>query len=110
VIDWDAAVLSPLAEVFGESMLYLPVNGAAFKFTGIFDEAYHEVDLVSGTAVASTRPVCGIRTAEFPGGYDPEAAQDDQLLRLKTGVTYVVKSGEPDGHGAAKLLLNFVSA
>ncbi len=109
MIDWDQAVLAPAAAIFGEAMTYVPAGGASFSFTGIFDEEYREIDLAGGMGIASNMPVCGIRLAEFPAGYDAKSAQGDQVIRLSTASTYVVKNGEPDGHGAAKLLLNYLS-
>ena len=109
MIDWDQRVLAPVVAVFGEAMTYLPVVGASFSFTGVFDEQYQDVDLAGGMGVVSTMPVCGIRLAEFPAGFNAENAQGDSVIRISTGSTYIIKSGEPDGHGAAKLLLNYLS-
>jgi hypothetical protein len=108
VIDWNAKVLAPVMGVFGEPVTYLPAIGSPFDITGVFDEAFTSVDLPGDSAVLSVRPVLGIRLAEFPAGFDPEMAQGDQFTVQRTGVTYTVKAGKPDGHGWARLDANIV--
>lgn len=107
-IDWDALVLAPLNAVFGEPLTYYPRTGAPFQITGVFDTAYTPVALDGNgdAGVISARPVCGVRLSEFPIGFDPEAAQKDQLIRVGTGVRYTVKAGKSDGHGHVRLELN----
>lgn len=105
-IDWDANVLAPLEKVFGQPVTYLPQNGPPFGVSGIFDEAYRELDLVSGMRVSTVVPVLGVRLSEFAS----PPRQDDQLIIQATGLTYVVKEVRPDSHGAAKLMLNLVQA
>ncbi|OVE45591.1 hypothetical protein CBW21_22390 [Chromobacterium violaceum] len=106
MIDWDAAVLAPLQDVFGEPVTYTTTTGQSFAISGVFDEAYHAVDGLSGAIYTSTsQPVLGIRAAALP--FPPQAS--DFVTILRTGIVYSVADVHPDGHGAIKLLLNYVS-
>lgn len=104
-IDWDKAVLSPVMTVFGESMQYSPASGASYSISGVFDEAYKEVDPLGGTGLTSDQPVLGVRSAQFL--LPPK--RGDQITRLANGYVYQVKEVRPDGHGWLKLMLNEVS-
>lgn len=105
MVDWDSLVLGPVQGVFGEPITFLPAIGAPLSTTGIFDEAYREVDLAGGTAVTTEHPVLGIRTSQFPA----LPLQGDQVIVPSRGKTYVIREVQIDGHGAAKLLLNEAS-
>lgn len=105
MIDWDTNVLAPLEGVFGQAATYLPQDGPAFAISGIFDEAYRELDLATGMRVSTVTPVLGVRLAQFTG---PAPRQGDMLIIQASGLTYVVKEVRPDSHGAAKLMLNLV--
>ncbi len=113
MIDWDSLVLAPLQQIFGDAppasgqgaFIYTSKGGPrTFGIGGIFDEAYREVDLVSGTAATTVMPVLGVRLVEFP----TPPLQDDTLVRVLTGESYIVKEVRPDSHGWAKLMLNQV--
>jgi predicted permease len=105
VIDWDKNVLAPLENVFGEPVQYTPAVGTAFQVTGIFDEAYKEVDLAGGMGVTTVMPVVGVRLSQFSN----LPKQGDQLTILRTAATYAVKEVRPDSHGSVLLMLNYVS-
>lgn len=106
MIDWDAMVLSPLQGVFGEPVTYTTVTGQSLGITGVFDEAYRAVDGLGSSIYTSTaQPVLGIRAAELP--FPPQ--QGDQITVQRDNATYSVADVHPDGHGAIKLLLTFVS-
>jgi hypothetical protein len=105
MIDWDSLVLGPLQGVFGQPVTHLPAVGDPQAGSGIFDEAYREVDLAGGMAVTTESPVLGIRTSEFP----VLPKQGDQLIVQSVGKTFVIREVQVDGHGAAKLLLNEAS-
>jgi hypothetical protein len=92
--------------VFGEPVHYMPVAAAALDITGIYDDAYVEVDPAGGMGVTSARPVLGVQLSEFPS--PPQ--QRDRLTVVGTGETFIVKEVRPDNHGAAKLMLNLDSA
>ncbi|WP_156183945.1 hypothetical protein [Chromobacterium sp. LK1] len=99
-------VLSPLQGVFGEPVTYTTVTGQSLSITGVFDEAYHAVDGLGDAIYTSTaQPVLGIRAAELP--FPPQ--QGDQITVQRDNATYSVADVHPDGHGAIKLLLTFVS-
>lgn len=104
MIDWDKNVLAALENVFGEPVQYMPAVGAPFPITGIFDEAYKEVDLAGGMGANSVMPVLGVRLSQFSN----PPLQGDQLTILRTGGTYIVKKPEPDSHGSILLKLNYL--
>lgn len=107
MIDWNAVVLAPVMGVFGERVRYMPANGAPFDTThSVFDDGFQEVDPLGSPGVLSSHPVLGIQLSEFPAGFDAKEAQGDIFTVLRTGVTYIVKSGEPDSHGHALLRAN----
>lgn len=105
-VDWDGLVHGPVADAFGQAALYAPfAGGAPFTITGVFDEAYAEVQELADQPVASASPVLGVQLSQFP---TPPVIKD-QLTILASGTVYVVSVVEPDGHGWAKLFLNWVS-
>ncbi len=104
-IDWDGNVLAPVLGVFGESITYSPAAGAPFAISGVFDEAYSEIDLAGGMPVTTDTPVVGVRLAQFAA----PPSQGDSLTIARLGWTFVVKEVRPDGHGYAKLMLNYQS-
>lgn len=105
-VDWDSLVHGPVTAAFGEAVLYAPfAGGDPFTITGIFDEAYAEVQELGDQPVSSVSPVLGVQLSQFPV---PPAIKD-QLTIQATGTVYVVSVVEPDGHGWAKLYLNWVS-
>ncbi len=102
-IDWDALVLRPAMDIFGEPVLYTPTAGEPITITGVFDEAYTVVEEMDSRPVSSTYPVLGVRLAVFP--VPPQAG--DRLTIVAKNDLYTVREVRPDGHGAAKLLLNW---
>jgi hypothetical protein len=104
VIDWDTDVLAAEHGVFGQPVTYMPAaGGASFIVTGVFDEAYKELDLAGGTATTTETPVLGVRASEFPA----PPVQGDTLLIQSLGETFIVNDVRSDGHGEIKLMLNF---
>ena len=104
MIDWDAQVLAPNEAVFGEPVTYIPAIGADFAILGVFDEAWREVELLdTELGNTSVTPVLGVRLNQFPN--PPQ--QNDQVRIARVNSTYRVREVRPDGHGGAKLLLNF---
>ncbi len=102
MIDWDALVLGPAVGIFGEPVTYTYAAGAPISITGVYDEQYVGVDVADGQQVTSSMPVLGVRLSQFP--LMPQ--QGDTLFIQRTAETFVVKEVRPDGHGAAKLMLN----
>lgn len=108
-VDWDANVIAPCTDVFGEPVTYMPANGEPFPIEGVFDEAYHEVVMLdNGPAITTESPVLGVRAAQFPSGQSPH--KGDQLMIPSVNTIYTVKDVRPDGHGHIKLMLNIKSA
>lgn len=107
MIDWDAHVIGPLVDVFGEQATYTLQFGPSFSVNVVFDEAFQEVDLTAGTGITSVMPVAGVRLSEFPVGWDPENAQGDEIYINSRAASYLIKEGRSDGHGWAKLLLKY---
>jgi hypothetical protein len=105
VIDWDADCLGPVMAVFGGGVNYRPRTGAAFDIAdAVFDAQYAYVvrDPQTGEDVTTTSPVLGVRSILFP----TPPKQNDSVLIGASGVLYVVKDVQPDGHGHIRLLLN----
>lgn len=123
-IDWDAELLAPAMQVFGEGQpadqstwpLYTPRRQPAFRLAGaVFDAEYEQVEIQGdGNAVTTRRPVLGVRTSLFPR----PPAQNDQVFIPATplnqlpapGRSYVVRDAQPDGHGHTKLMLMEMAA
>ena len=104
-IDWDRFVIHPTTGVFGEAVNYRPTGKPAFDLSGVFDDAYHSINLIEGTPVMNTStPIVGVRLADFPQGLEPR--KGDMLLIKRVNTIYKVKDVNPDGHGHAKLMLN----
>lgn len=107
MIDWNAIVLAPVMGVFGEQVLYQPAVGTPFGINhAVFDDGFTEVDPLGSPGVLSAKPVLGVKLSEFPFGFDAKEAQGDRFTVARTGVTYIVRSGEPDSHGHALLRAN----
>ena len=103
MIDWDAAVLAPLAGVFAEAWTYRPRRQAPIAIQGVFDAAYTEVAPVGdGIPMNSVGPVLGVRAALFA----QPPCQGDKLTRNSNGANYVIRDVRPDSHGHVLLLLN----
>lgn len=106
MIDWDSVVLGPVIGTFGEPVTYTPANGAPLSVTGVFDEAYQDLTLAGGSAMTTSTPVLGVRVSDFPA----LPAQGDTLVVTSTGEAFTVKEVRADGHGWAKLMLNYIGA
>lgn len=105
MVDWDAVVLGPVVGVFGEPVTYVPAAGQPITVSGVFDEAYTEVIVGGdGIPVTSVMPVLGVRIAQFP----QLPRQGDTLTVQRTGERFTVREVRDDGHGCAKLMLNFL--
>lgn len=102
MIDWDGLVLGPAIAQFGEAVTYTFANWIAVSITAVFDEQYIGVEPANGQAVATAMPVLGVQLSQFPA--PPQ--QGDSVLIQRTGERFVVREVRPDGHGAAKLMLN----
>lgn len=105
-VDWDALLHGPVQSVFGEAVQYQPRIGAAFSVTGIFDDAYHQSDEVSGSFglgpvhLVNRYAILGVRLSEFPG-----LPQQGDTMTVR-GKSYSVQEVRDDSHGYAHLILN----
>lgn len=100
----DAKILTPLQKTFGTAITYQPAVGAPFQITGIYDKAFFGVDPTTGEAVVTNQPTVGVQLSQFAG--QPLPLQGDQLLVIRSGEQWEVREVHPDGHGAARLMLN----
>jgi len=113
VIDFDALVLGPSMQVFGALVTYEPAlsspvaAGGSFDVTAIFDDGFVSAGEFD-QGVITSNPRLGIQLSQFPAGFDPKLAQGDRFTVRKTGRTYVVKLGMPDGQGGARLDANLL--
>jgi len=108
-INWDAHLLSPLENVFGEPVNYRPGKGGAFDIHGIYDRAYtQEVEPLDADdpTINTTHPVLGVRDAEFHLQGKSLPVQGDRLYIHSESAVFVVADVQPDSHGGRKLVLN----
>ena len=112
MIDWDAKVLGPSLSVFGEDPSLQPVytpaaGGGAFPIDGVFDDAVRVTVLLDdgSPGFVTTDPMLGVRLAQFAS----PPLQGDKVRIPRVNSTYLVSRVNPDGHGGARLDLNFVS-
>ena len=111
-LDWDALVLGPASDIFGEGQAgrtdtwptYRPAGGRAFPLRGaVFDSNYKRiVDLADGVTETAEHPVLGVRDALFG---DAQPAQGDQVYIPSVDQLYAVMEAEQDGHGQTLLIL-----
>lgn len=95
----DAAIKAGIA-TFGESVEYHPQLALPLDIRAIFDAAYVPVDPQTGVSIGSAVPTLDLRLADLPQSPSPG---DRCIVR---GDFYRVVSFQPDGQGAAKLLLH----
>ena len=105
-VDFDTLANGPAVATFGQAVTYQPVAGAPFAITGIFDEAWQDVEFEESrhgrrVPVSTVKPALGVRLADFPPGVTP--AQGDSFT-LISGESHVVADVQPDGFGMAYLL------
>lgn len=111
MINWQDKTLAPLVSVFGQPAIYTRTSekwSIEYPFSGVFDEAYEELDIADGVQTATKSPCIGINLADLP--FEPK--QKDQILvraafgAPKQDTLYAVKKVISDGHGGCRLLLN----
>lgn len=101
MIDWDKEVLTGVHEQFGEPVDYTNLNGPTTTVLAVFDDAYHEVDPVTGIPAATATPMLGVRQSQLP--IPPK--QGDTVRIHRTGATYTVRNPRPDSHGEVRCVL-----
>jgi len=108
VLDFDALLHGPVSAIFGERgrganlPRYQPQVGAAYDVDGVFDDAYIEIDLVSGMPANTIENVFGARLAAF----SPPPVAGDFIAIPRVGKTFLVFDVRPDGKGWVQLRLN----
>ena len=104
MLDFDALVLGPVRDVFGEAVtLTRASDGAVVSLLGVFQEAYTvqafgEDGRATHTTVA---PNVGVRLSDMAA----LPARNDVITRAKTGEQYLVVDRKPDGLGWMSLVL-----
>lgn len=102
MIDFDALVLAPCMETFGE-----PVSGVSQTFgaftlpAAVFVAAYTQVKFENETPVSTTDPMLGARVSDFPSGLAPMQG-DTFTIR---GITYRAVDVNEDSLGHVKIQL-----
>jgi len=106
-LDWDALVLGPCQQAFGESVSWQSAKlGAPVSITGIFDKPFFPAEPIGGedgltpVHITTTQPILGVQLSQFP--VPPE--QGD-LVTIR-GKIYRIREVRTDSHGAARLELN----
>lgn len=92
--DLEAAVLNTTNSTFGTVATYTPIVGSPVSITGVFDNAYIEVDTVS-----SLKPVFRIVLSDLALA----PAKGDQVEI--NSVNYRVIASEVDSYGGSLLIL-----
>lgn len=94
MVDFDALVLGPCLNTFGQTVTFTPAVGDAVEVTAIFMDGYtHASQTLDGMAVISSNPILGCRATDF----DTEPARDDVFS--VSGTDYRVVETNPDGLG-----------
>ena len=115
MIDLDRLVIGPCIGVFGQPVRYIALaDGISRPITAVFDEEYLALTPLGAglddrmgmpSNITSAKPVLGVQLSQLP--VTPQ--QGDGVVILATGAAFTVVEVQPDGHGAAKLILNEAS-
>lgn len=112
MVDFDALVLGPCFETFGESVqpTFTPSRSApgqpSYAIDGIFDRAYQEIQQLDGKSAASgLRPILGVRLGQFRVPPEPS----DTVYVDKVGILFEIRDVQQDGQGWALLELNRIT-
>jgi len=101
----DAAILRPNMQIQGEEAVYQPASSDsnppdAFTIRGVWSGPHQAINLsAEGPEYSTTQPSLGVRLADF----DTAPRQDDIIIIF--GTYYQVIDVQPDGQGAATLIL-----
>jgi hypothetical protein len=91
------SVTSLCVDVFGDDVTYTPAQGSPVSISGVFDNAWFDVD-----GVSTLKPVLRIDLADL----DAAPAKGDALEVDETD--YTVNEVHLDGYGGATLILRKV--
>jgi hypothetical protein len=103
-LDFDALVVGPCMQAFGEPFDFLPQRGRAVPgLIGVYTDKYVETTFTGGDEVTDTKTALGIQASQFPAALP---AQNDRL-RIRGRLWRIAEALE-DGHG--HILLHIVLA
>ena len=106
MIDFDALVLAPTFQTFGELVTYRSGTGAVRTLTGIFDEKFLEMRIEEdGNQVATGRPMLALRAAEIGFGLPTLS----ELFTVRGRLWRVSDPAEPDGKGHVRVPLQLAT-
>lgn len=104
MIDFSGLLHSSVGRTFGERVTYTPAVGPAITLTdAVFREPAATVEVPDGPPVLTVRPSLGVQLSAMPSGWDPTSAQGESFTVARTGKTYTVAQGRPNGAGWAYL-------
>ncbi len=114
-IDWDAELLGPVMDEFGEGLATVPSSWPTYRASrgsmaipirgAVFDSQYQRVtDLGDGQTETSYFPVLGVRNAVFAqAGIEPK--QSGIVYIPSVAQLFAVQDVQADGHGHTLLIL-----
>lgn len=93
-------VMKKCRDTFPTSATYLPSGGISYPITGIFDDAFQEVQTLDGAIIQSVGPRFGVRLNDLQATPKPND-------KLEIGSkTYRVIEFRPDGEAGGVLILH----
>lgn len=96
-------VMKICRDTFSTSCTYQPKTGPSYSITGIFDDAFQEVQTLDGALIQSTTPRLGVRKLDLLA---TPVSGDKVIINSKT---YKVVEYRPDGEAGAVLILHNVT-
>lgn len=103
MIDWDALVLAPCENIFGEPVVFRPLNGEPLSVQGIFDRSFHELEEAEPSQRNVLLVSVGLRLSQLPR----EPKEGDLLDVPRLSMQFKVRQARPDGKGSVRCMLNF---
>ena len=103
MINWNALVVGPMMDTFGQPVSYTPAGGQAVPITATFVGASLVVDPLIQPGAVTHAPRLGVQVSQLPAGWDAENAEGDTFTVIATGKNYRVTVGKADGRGHAML-------
>ena len=104
MIDFDALVLAPAHQAFGEQVIYLPGAGGSYTLAGVFDDHFQEDKLKDDMIVTVTRPVLNVRAAALP-----VMPVQGEIFRIRGRLYVVAEPPEADTVGDVRCYLRVAS-
>lgn len=104
-VDFDALVLKPCQDKFGDPVTVTYAVGGTASVTGILDEGNKETVVIDGVPVTESNPCIGIRESAFLSQSKALPKQFDKLVCK--GKSFVIREVRPDNKGDLKIMLNY---